>query len=201
MSKKRIGIFGGTFNPPHRGHIIAAEKFSKLIDPDEFIVIPSLMPPHKFFGEEATPQQRMEMCQIAFSHIKNVTVSDMEIKRGGKSYTYITLQDLYRDECELYMLCGTDMFITLDEWKNPEIIFNLATVCFVRRESRAELDYTIDDKKRYYKEKYNARIIEIPGDVLEISSTELRSSLAKGRESDYLSAEISDYIKTRNLYG
>ena len=91
------------------------------------------------------------MCELAFSHISCAEISDIEIRRGGKSYTYLTLEQLKDDKTELYMLCGTDMFLTLDEWKNPEKIFALATVCYIRRETDSDLSAKIEQRIAFYR--------------------------------------------------
>ena len=85
MKKIRVGIFGGTFNPPHCGHVAAAESFYRTIKPDEIMIIPDCLPPHKEYSGTVTEEQRLEMCKLAFGHIENVTISDMEIKRGGRN--------------------------------------------------------------------------------------------------------------------
>mgnify|MGYP003293390888 CR=1 FL=1 len=112
---KRIGIYGGTFNPPHIGHIKAAESMSRIIQPDTFLIIPDFLPPHKSFDGMVSADDRLNMCKLAFSHVNNVHVSDIEIKRGGKSYTSCTLEELSADDRELYFLCGSDMFLTLSD--------------------------------------------------------------------------------------
>lgn len=195
-----IGIFGGTFNPPHIAHVAAAEAFSKRIDPDTLMIIPDFIPPHKSFAGTVTPSQRLDMCRLAFSHIKNVEVSDMEIMRGGKSYTANTLTELSGTGCELYFLCGTDMFLTLDSWYSPQTIFKLATICYVRRETDGKLDDEIDKRTALYKEKYGARIIRIDMDAVVLSSTEVRASLSSVGESDAIPERVMEYIKQEGLY-
>ena len=119
--KKRVGIFGGTFNPPHIGHVEAAKAFVENACLDSLIIMPAFIPPHKEYDSIVTCEERLEMCKIAFKDVDKATVSDLEISRGGKSYTYLTLQELTSDEVELYFLCGTDMIISMDTWKNPDI--------------------------------------------------------------------------------
>ena len=97
------------------------------------MIIPDCLPPHKEYSGSVTEEQRLEMCKLAFGHIENVTISDMEIKRGGRSYTSVTLEELTSPDRELYFLCGTDMFLTLESWYRPEVIFDLATICYIRR--------------------------------------------------------------------
>ncbi len=197
---KSIGIFGGTFNPPHIAHVAAAEAFSKHIDPDTLMIIPDFIPPHKSFAGTVTPAQRLEMCHLAFSHIKNVLISDMEIARGGKSYTANTLTELSKTGCDLYFLCGTDMFLTLDSWYSPATIFNLATICYVRRESDKALDAEIDRCTELYQRKYGARIIPVQMDTVELSSTEVRASLSSCGVSDAIPESVMQYIKREGLY-
>ena len=197
---KRIGIFGGTFNPPHIAHVAAAEAFSKRVDPDVLMIMPDFIPPHKTFAGTVTPAQRLEMCRLAFSHIKNVEVSDLEIARGGKSYTANTLTELSAPDRELYFLCGTDMFLTLDSWYSPKTIFELATICYVRRESDESLDAEITRCTKLYEEKYNARIIAVHMDTVELSSTEVRASLSSSGECAALPESVTQYIRQEGLY-
>ena len=199
--RKRLGVYGGTFSPPHLGHIRAAERFIEELSLDELIIIPAFLPPHKEIDGEATAEERIEMCSLAFSHIEKARISDMEIKRGGRSYTYLTLEELTEENTDLFLLVGTDMILTFHTWKNPERIFDLATICFVRRENDEALDLEIKKKCEEYKDKFGAKIVEIPLSPLEVSSTELRLSF-KGDfcESNLLSAPVFDYIKRKGLY-
>ena len=201
MSKKKIALYGGTFNPPHIGHYEAALAFMNYIKPDELLIIPARIPPHKDFSLDFPPEVRLEMCKIAFSPIPGVTVSDLEIKREGKSYTYLTLEELSGEDRELYFLLGTDMFLTLDTWRYPEKIFSLAKICLIRRESNDDIDKEIENKKALYSEKYGAEIIEIKKNVIEISSSELRDKIKDSQDvSEYLSSELTEYIKNGGYY-
>ena len=200
IRRKRIGIFGGTFNPPHIAHVAAAEAFSRCIDPDILMIIPDFIPPHKSFAGTVTPAQRLDMCKLAFSHIKNAVISDLEISRGGKSYTANTRTELSGDDRDLYFLCGTDMFLTLDSWYSPSTIFDLATICYVRRENDAVLAAEITRCTELYKQKYGARIIPVDMDTLELSSTDVRDALSSGGESTAIPSPVLDYIKQEGLY-
>ena len=202
MATKKIGIYGGTFSPPHMGHVGAAKSFVEKAELDELLIMPDFLPPHKEYDGNVTAEDRLEMARIAFSGIKNSTVSDMEIKRGGKSYTSVTLEELSGDDRELYFLCGTDMFLTLEEWYRAPLIFSLATICYVRRESDKEITERIEKLTSEYKKKYGARIIAIETDVLEISSSELRSYLKNDPEkaSNYIPHGVYKYISDRGLY-
>ena len=197
----RLGIYGGTFSPPHNGHIAAAQAFVDAVKPDKLLIIPTNIPPHKESLGTADAADRLNMCSIAFSGIKCAEISDMEIERGGRSYTYITLEELQSVSTDIYLLCGTDMLLTLDEWRNFERIFALATICYVRRETDADIDHLISDKIRLYEQKYGARVIKIDHTVIEMSSSEIRDAISDGCDGEgMLNAEVVRYIKERGLY-
>ncbi len=200
MIKKRLGIYGGTFSPPHKGHIEAAEAFMREMKLDELLIIPTFLPPHKESADGATPLDRLNMCRIAFSHIPNTYISDMEIKRGGKSYTYLTLEELLGPDTDIFFLVGTDMILTFDLWKRYEYIFSLATICYARRESDKENDEKIDEKVRQY-ENLGATIVKINHQVNEISSTDARSLDDTSALSKYVTKEVEEYIFAHSLYG
>ncbi len=201
MKKIRIGIYGGTFNPPHIGHIRAAEAFIKKANLDKLLIIPTGTPPHKEFNDITTPEQRLKMCQLAFGDIEKAEVSDMEILRGGKSYTYQTLRELANEERALYFLCGEDMLLTLDEWRHPEKIFALAQICYIRREIDSETAELIDKKIDFLSEKYKSEIININADITVISSSEIRRLIkSKLNASEHLSKDVYKYISDMGLY-
>ena len=198
MRKMRVGIFGGTFNPPHVGHINAANAFVNAAKLDRLIVMPAFIPPHKEYDSVVTCQHRFEMCKLAFKNVEKAEVSDLEIARGGKSYTYLTLQALASSETELYFLCGTDMILSMDSWKNPNIIFDLSNICYIRRENDNEKALMIDNKCKLYMNKFGARIIPIDSEVIEISSSELRNDIKM--MSEYLTDDVYRYITEKELY-
>ena len=201
-SKTRLGIYGGTFSPPHLGHVGAAKSFYGAVPLDKLLIIPDFLPPHKQIDGEISADDRIEMCKLAFADVKGAEVSDIEIKRGGKSYTALTLAELSSDENELYFLCGTDMFLTLGEWYKPEEIFKLATICFVRRENDKENDLEIQRRTEEYINRFSARIIQISAPVTEISSSELRLAIKEDDERlvELLPSSVLKYIKERGLY-
>ena len=116
----KIGMFGGSFNPIHNGHIELAKAMYKELKLDKLLIMPSYIPPHKFVDSAAFPDQRFEMCCLAAKDIDGFEVSNIEIKRQGASYTYLTLKELKAiyPEDELYLLMGADMFMTLQDWKS-----------------------------------------------------------------------------------
>ena len=198
--KKKIGIYGGTFNPPHIAHVRACKAFYDAIKPDEMLVIPDFLPPHKEVAGNITSEDRLVMTELAFSDMPQLTVSDMEIKRGGRSYTAITLTELKKEDNELYFLCGTDMFLTLDSWYRPDMIFSLATICYVRRESEKENDERLRELTEYYKNKYNAKIIPITAEVIELSSSEVREKIKSEDVSDLIPEKVKQYISEKGIY-
>ena len=198
----KLGIYGGTFSPPHSGHVGAARAFAEQMGLDELLIIPTAIPPHKEIAGNDDPEKRLEMCRIAFSGIGCARVSDMEIKRGGKSYTVLTLRELTKTGRELFLLCGTDMILTLGSWYLADEIFSLCTPVAVRRESNPENTEKICEKLAEYKEKYSVDVPTVKVDAIEISSSELREKILSGDDCrDYLSPEILAYIKENKLYG
>ena len=201
--KKKIGIFGGSFSPPHNGHIIAAISFYDSIGLDVLYIMPANIAPHKSEGT-VDSEKRFEMCKIAFQNLsteKNIIVSDYEIKKGGISYTSDTLSHFASNDSELFFLCGTDMFLSLNTWHRPDIICSLATIVLMRREKDKSIINKIKYRKTYLKKKYNAKIISIHQEPIEISSTEIRYSIKNKLDcSTYVSNELMSYIIDHNLY-
>ena len=177
MKKEIVAILGGTFSPPHIGHVRAAEALSAALSPDRLMIIVDNLPPHKELDGGASAEQRLQMASLAFGHIPNAEISDMEIRRGGRSFTADTLSLLEKEDRELYFLCGTDMFLSLPTWRTPEVIFEKATICLVRREASDEKSGEIRLAAKAYEERFGARIRIIDAPVTEISSTELRRQL------------------------
>jgi nicotinate-nucleotide adenylyltransferase len=201
MGAERIGIYGGTFSPPHLGHINAAENFADALPLDKLIIMPDFLPPHKQYDGLVTANDRLEMSKLAFGHIKNAEISDYEIKKGGKSYTAVTLSDFSAPNRELYFLCGTDMILTLGSWYMPQVIFEHATICYIRRESEIGNTALIKERIGEYRAKFNAKIIEIQAPVKEISSSQVRDAILNGRNIDkYLSPSVHEYILEKGLY-
>jgi nicotinate-nucleotide adenylyltransferase len=141
------------------------------------------------------------MCRLAFEGVEGVIVSDIEIKREGKSYTVDTLRELLVDDCRLFMLCGTDMILTIDEWDSPEEIFKLCYPVYIRRENDRSLDRTIINKIADYKERFGKNIVRIDAPAIEVSSSEVREKLRRGEDvSRMLPPAVLGYIKEKGLY-
>lgn len=201
MRKKRIGIYGGTFAPPHKGHVKAARHFIKCARLDELLITVTYTPPHKQVKGDAEPYQRLEMARLAFGKIKKAVVSDYEIEKKGVSYTKDTLRHFKTEENELFLLVGDDMFLTLDEWRSPDEIFALCTVVCFPRDDDGQILEKIQAKKKEYEEKFSARIMTPEYTVYELSSTEIRQDIKNGRSvSDKVTKEVLDYINEHGLY-
>ena len=159
-----IGFFGGTFSPPHKGHLHSARVFAKECGLDKLIIIPAKVSPFKT-GCEITAEDthRLEMTRLCFeaSDFGNtdVEISDFEIIKNETSYTYLTLKHLLSlfSSCKLYMFVGSDMFLSLENWKNIEHIFKNCTI-YTRARDLNELDLLYEHKQKY-ENSYNARII------------------------------------------
>ena len=204
----KIGVYGGAFNPPHLGHITAARAVSGLLKLDKLLVIPTGHPPHKTLPPGGpSPDQRLEMTRLAMEQTElgdRVEVSDLEVRREGNSYTADTLARLKEryPEDELWLLMGTDMFLTLQTWREPERILSLAGIAaFGRTEADTEELFSV--QRDYLCRTYpQARIctLTIPG-VVDVSSTELRERLAKGEGGALLAPAVYGYILRERLYG
>ena len=143
----RVGIYGGAFAPIHIGHVEAAKAFIEQMWLDVLFVVPTGKSPHKEMDTTASDKDRIEMCRRAFEGVEGVIVSDVEIRRGDTSYSIETLRSFTDDDRRLFMLCGTDMMLTLGEWHDADEIFRLCYPVYIRREEDRALDKKIIDNK------------------------------------------------------
>lgn len=203
---ERVGIYGGTFSPIHMGHVRAALAYMEQEQPDRLLVIPTATPPHKAEVAGADEMQRLHMVKLAFAGCDayrrgQLEVSDCEIRRTGKSYTVLTLEELSAPDRELSLLVGTDMFLTLDQWFRAEDIFRLARIVLMRRENESANDAAIAGKWTNYEQHYGARLARIHLPPLVVSSTELRQRLKDGGTTEGLLPDgVAAYIAENNLY-
>ena len=197
----RIGIYGGTFSPPHNGHLRAAKAFMEQMWLDILYVIPTAIPPHKEMEMPVSAEHRMEMCRLAFGEMEGVYVSDMEIRRGGRSYTVDTLRELSGEDRRLFLLCGTDMMLTLDQWRSPEEIFRLCYPVYIRRDNDRSLDLPIIQKIAEYHQKYGKVVRRIVTEPLELSSHEVREAIALEKSlKDMIPPAVETYLREHHLY-
>lgn len=197
-----IGIYGGTFDPPHIGHIQACKNFLNSFMVDKMYIIPTSIPPHKIRNSIVDGATRFEMCKIAFENIaSNIEISDVELNRQGKSYTADTIKhfrELGNDI--IYFLCGTDMFLTLDKWYKPEYILSNAIIVCMRRESDAQNTLAIKEKELEYIKKFNAKIYFLNDDAIELSSSEIRDNIEDESVKELLSPDVLAFISKNGLY-
>ena len=200
----RIGVYGGTFNPIHRGHLTAARAAADALGLEKVLLIPDNLPPHTALpAGSATGEDRLEMCRLTAGEVPGMEVLDLELRRSGPSYTSDTLAELhaqYPDD-ELWLLVGSDMFLSLQEWHEPERILSLAGIAAFHR-TRGDETERFAQQKANLEQIYGARValLENP-DVVEISSTELRVQLAQGRGRSFLTEAVCGYVLRRGLYG
>ena len=201
MTPQRIGIYGGSFSPPHMGHFQAAQAFLEAEKPDRLLIVPASIPPHKTLEDGVDAQMRAQMCRLCFSALPNTEISDLELRREGRSYTYLTLRELWKEGRVLLLLCGTDMFLTLDEWYLPSEIFARAEIVCMRREEDAEIFPLIQAKRKQYEKEFSATVRFLDADPVVVSSTEIRERIKRNESTDgLLSKEVREYIDQWNLY-
>lgn len=203
----KIGIYGGTFNPIHRGHMAAACQAAEALKLDKLLLIPTRVPPHKALTEDvAGPEHRLEMTRFAVQALNLDGVaeaSDLELRREGKSYTLDTLREIRAlyPKGELFLLLGTDMFLTFHQWRHPEEIAKLCTLCAFHRSA---LDSAGDfaSQKRRLERKFGAHVKFVDlQEVVDISSTRLRQMLPAGQGREFLAPAVYGCILREGLYG
>ena len=181
----KIAIYGGTFNPPHRGHVESLQAVYEQAKPDRVLVIPASIPPHKELAAGSPDaEERLELTRLAFKELPYAEVTDMELTRTGKSYTSDTVAELLRKypDAELMLAMGTDMFLSFETWHEYRyLIDNVTMLVFARREGEDEKIFKYGE---YLESKYGAKINYIMHDPLPISSSEIRRLLPRrlGRE-------------------
>lgn len=190
----KIGVFGGTFNPPHNGHVRLAKAAADELKLDKLLVIPSCIPPHKIAAKLADGQERLEMCRLAFGCDPRFEVSPMELERGSRSYTVETLRELkalYPDS-ELYFIVGSDMLESFDKWYLWQEILSLSVLCAASREEGYSPDLS-----RFGKLAERIKIITL--DPLEVSSTQIRNTAGEV-SPELLDPKVAAYIREHGLY-
>ena len=201
MDMLRVGVYGGTFAPIHNAHVAAAKAFMEQMKLDYLFVIPTFIPPHKEVDRSDDPLYRLKMCELAFEDTDGVIISDVEIKRGGRSYTYDTLKELQRPDTRLFLLCGTDMVLTFDKWYRYEDILKMCYPTYVRREDDPLLTSRIISKIGEYYEKHGVMFRRIVTDPMPMASTDIRRAVKEGRDiSGLVPPSVEKFIKENRLY-
>jgi len=195
----RIGILGGTFNPPHLGHLVLAQEAYLRLSLDRVMLVPARIPPHKPVDDEPGVEHRLEMCRLAADGESWLNVSDLEVQRPGPSYTVDTLEQLHSrtPDSELYLIVGADIAVGLPDWRDPGRVLSLATLSVAERPgtSRAAVEEAMEnvpggERARYFE------MLEIG-----ISSTMLRDRVRAGQPTRYLMPDaVRSYIESNALY-
>ena len=197
----RIGIYGGTFNPPHMGHVQGAAFAVQALGLDRILVMPNREAPHKSLPKGSpTPEERLEMVRIAFSSVERAEVSDLELKRQGRSYTADTVAELKKQYPgdELFLLMGTDMFLSFLTWYHPERILENATLAVMCRGDRDEEARILAQEKVIGDMGYRVCLLHNP--VVDISSTDLRRMLLFVCADSFLPAGLGGWIREKGFY-
>ena len=201
----RIGVYGGSFNPPHLGHVCAARQARALLKLDRIIFIPAAIPPHKAMATGSPDgRTRLALTQLAVAQEPGMEVSDLELRRGGPSYTVDTLRALRESypHDELFLLMGTDMFLSFLTWYAPDCIAKLAVpVCMAREQGDAQLAAQLQQQAQEIERVLGVRPIVLQNDCVEISSTEVRRLLFFGIAEPYVHPDVLQRIACDGLYG
>jgi nicotinate-nucleotide adenylyltransferase len=196
----RIGILGGTFNPPHLAHLICAQEAFLQLGLDRVVLIPARIPPHKPVEEEPGPEHRLELCRLAIQGDEHrFEVSDVEIAREGPSYTVDTLSELRSSapDHELFLIVGGDIAAGLPDWRDPERVLSLATLAIAKRRGTSRAD--VDSALRVLRGGERAQFFRMP--QIAISSTMLRERVRAGDSIRYYTPDpVISYIDRHHLY-
>lgn len=205
----RIGIFGGSFDPVHYGHLMLAEQCREQARLDKVMFVPAAISPFKTNGPIAKDKQRLEMLSLAIAGHSHFEICALEIKRGGTSFTVDTVSQLHAEnsDAELFLLLGEDSLQSFDRWKDPETICNLATPLVVRRPGQQPVNDgdTVDlsvlknlmDEDRFDR----ANELAVHSRMIEISGTDIRQRIAEQKSVRYLlPRSVEKYIETQKLY-
>jgi nicotinate-nucleotide adenylyltransferase len=194
-----VGILGGTFNPPHVGHLVMVLEALDQLDLDRVLLMPVAQPPHKEAPSDPGADVRLELCRLALAGEDRVEVSDLEIKRGGASYTVDTLRALHERDPEhaLTFIVGGDMAYSLPTWREPEAVLKLARLAVAERDGLRREDIA----ERLEPLHAGDRVVFFDMPRIDLSSSAVRERVATGRPIRYLVPDaVVDAIRTRSLY-
>ena len=202
---RKIGVFGGAFDPPHKAHVALAKTAIEALGLDELHIIPTGQAWHKT-RELSAPEHRLAMTQLAFADIPRVVVDSREIERSGPSFTIDTLRDLQSEnpEAQLYLIMGADQFAAFRQWHEWQATISIAIICIA---ARARFDWA-DSQFDAYKELKD-RFLALPMPVMPVSATQIREVLASDNEQgsgaaalfgDMVAGPVARYISLYRLY-
>jgi nicotinate-nucleotide adenylyltransferase len=194
-----IGILGGTFNPPHMGHLVMAQEAFEQLELDRVVLMPVAVPPHKEAGEDPGAAARVELCRLAVAGDERFAVSTLEVDRGGASFTVDTLRELHdlEPEHDLTFIVGGDMAQSLPAWREPEAVLALATLAVAEREGVRREDIA----RRLEPLHDGDRVVFFDMPRIDVSSSAIRRRVAEGRPIRYLVPDaVNEAIAERGLY-
>jgi nicotinate-nucleotide adenylyltransferase len=196
----RLGILGGTFNPPHLGHLVCAQEAYLELGLERVLLIPARIPPHKPVDEEPGPEHRLELCRLAAGEDDRFAVSDLEIKRDGPSFTVDTLEELHSQapDSELFLIVGGDVAAGLPRWREPERVLALSTLAVAKRRgtSRAAIEEALASLRGAERTRF------FPMPRVGFSSTMVRTRVRAGQPIKYIVPDgVASYINEHELYG
>jgi nicotinate-nucleotide adenylyltransferase len=195
----RIGILGGTFNPPHLGHLVCAQEAYIQLELERVILIPARQPPHKPVDEEPGVEHRLKLCRLAVEGDRRFEVSELELNREGPSYTADTLSSLHSSapDTDLYLILGGDIAAGLPEWHEPERVLSLATVAVAKR--RGTPREVVEESLARLRGGEHTRFFHMPR--IGVSSTFIRERVRTGQSIRYLVPDkVAGYIAEEGLY-
>lgn len=198
----QLGVFGGTFDPVHYGHLLLAEQCREQCDLDEVRLIPAGIPPHKTSGDVTSGMHRLEMLKLATAGQERLTVCDCELQRSGPSYTFETLEQLHTEdpERELFLIIGADSLRDLPAWRNPQRILELAKLVVVNRGDQPAPDLDTLSTNLGAAAGDGATIVTIPG--IGLSSSDIRRRVTAGKSIRYMTPRaVECYVSAQGIYG
>ena len=196
----RCGILGGTFNPPHLGHLICAQEAYLQLELDQVMMVPARIPPHKPVNDEPGAEHRLALCRLAADGDERLSVSDIEIERDGPSFTVDTLAALHEREpdTELFLIVGGDVAAGFPRWREPERVLSLATLAVAKRRGTARS--AVEESLAGLSGGERTRYFRMPR--VGVSSTEIRRRVRSGTPVRYLVPDaVAAYIDEHHLYG
>ena len=219
----RIGLFGGTFDPVHLGHLRAAVEVKEGFALDEVFMIPAALPPHKMPGAVAAAADRLHMLNLALANTSGLKVSDVELNRSGPSYTIDTVQHFKQTlpgESRLFLIMGLDAFLEIDTWKSYRELLTQIPLIVINRPNAGDrtsgvtrkvmddyiaaklsADYSYSASRSAYLASGQQPIYVLEVTALDISSTRIRRAISKDRSINYLVPQkVAEYIRTKGIY-
>jgi nicotinate-nucleotide adenylyltransferase len=196
----RLGILGGTFNPPHLGHLVCAQEAYVQLHLDQLMLIPTRIPPHKPLDQEPGAEHRLELCRAAVADDDRFSVSELEVARDGPSYTVDTLAALksLAPDTDLFFILGGDVAAGLPQWREPERVLSLATLAVAGRRGTSQA--AVEEALAQLQGGERTQYFRMPR--VGFSSTMVRDRVREGQPIKYIVPDaVASYIKEHGLYG